>query len=329
MHLRLVLLPGTTVSEPIIRGEVAVAGLDVDVITEVDGRQIRTFADLDAAADLGDVHSIGSSTVIQHTAMGLREPRRFVPVFHARGPKCRNLLVRDDGSVRTPADLRGRRVGVSNYTNTASIWLRGMLQDEHGVNASDITWVEGERDFLNAPTSSSIRREQVGVEAGVDRNRLLGMLQRGEIDALCWTGGGGYYAFYPGGPIDRFCKQQGGIRSLIDDPEVILDYYRRTTMDHITETLAIRESTLAREPEAPALVLALFRRAAEAVRNQMTTEERDLQAREAEVLGRDPFDYRLGTPEINSITTLARYNHEQEITPRVPSLKELVPASLL
>jgi len=328
MHLRLVLLPGTTVSEPIIRGEVAVDGLDVDVITEVDGRQIRTFADLDAAADLGDVHSIGSSTVIQYTAMGQREPRRFVPVFHARGPKSRNLLVRDDGSVRTPEDLRGRRVGVSNYTNTASIWLRGMLQDEYGVKPSDIIWVEGERDFLNAPTRS-IQREQVGAEAGVDRNRLVGMLQRGEIDGLCWTGGGGYYSFYPGGPIDRFCKHQGGIRSLIEDPQVILDYFSRTVMDHITETLAIRDSTLEREPEAPALVLELFRRAADAVRSQMSSEEHALQAKEEELLGRDPFDYRLGKAEINSITTLSRYNHEQEITPRIPSLEELVPASLL
>ena len=328
MHLRLVLLPSTTVSEPIIRGEVAVDGLDVDVITTVDGREIRTFADLDAAADLGDVHSAGSSTVIQYTAMGQREPRRFIPVFHARGPKSRNLLVRDDGSVSTPEDLRGRKVGVSNYTNTASIWIRGMLQDEYGVKASEIIWVEGERDFINAPTRS-IRREQVGVESGVDRNRLVGMLQRGEIDGLCWTGGGGYYSFYPGGPIDRFCRQQGGIRSLIDDPQVILDYYRRSVMDHITETLAIRESTLEREPEAPRLVLELFRRAAEAVRSRMSAEERDLQGKEAELLGRDPFDYRLGTAEMNSIRTLSRYNHEQEIAPRAPSLEELVPASLL
>jgi 4,5-dihydroxyphthalate decarboxylase len=328
MRLRLVLLPGTTVSEPIIRGEVAVDGLDVDVITTIDGRQIRTFADLDAAKDLGDVHSAGSSTVIQYTAMGNVEPRRFIPVFHARGPKCRNLLVRDDSSVTAPQDLRGRRVGVSNYTNTASIWLRGMLQDEYEVAPPDIIWVEGERDFLASDTPS-IRREQVGSEAGVDRNRLLGMLQRGEIDALCWTGGGGYYAFYPGGPIDRFCQQQGGIRSLIDDPAVILDYYQRTFMDHITETVAIRESTLEREPDAPRLLLELFSRAAEVIRSQMSAEERELQTKEAELLSRDPFDYRLGKAEINSITTLARYNREQEITPRAPSLEELVPASLL
>lgn len=328
MHLRLVLLPGTTVSEPIIRGEVGVEGLHIEVITTIEGRPISTFADLDAAADSSDAHACGSSTVIQYTAMGVREPRRFIPVFHARGPKCRNLLVRDDGSVRTAADLRGRRVGVSSYTNTASIWIRGMLQDEYGLKPSEITWVEGESDYVGAPTRS-IPREQVGTQAGRDRHLLVGMLKRGQIDALCWTGGGGYYAFYSGGPIDHFCQQQGGIRSLIDDPEMILDYYRRTQMDHITETLAIRESVLGREPEAPILLLELFRRAAEVVRSRMSPDELELQRKEAELLGRDPFDYRLGQAEINAITTLVRYNQEQEITNRAPPLGELVPAALL
>lgn len=326
MHLRLVLLPGTVVSEPIIRGEVSTDGLELEVITTVDGRPIRSFADLDAAADIGDAHSCGSGTLIQYTALGVREPRRYIPVFHARGPKCRNLLVRDDGQIQAPADLRGRRVGVSSYTNTASIWIRGMLQHEFGVNPSEIMWVEGERDFIRTETRT-VRREPAGTAGAGDRQQLIGMLKRGELDGLCWTGGGGYYAFYPGGPIDRFCREVGGIRPLIDDAEVILDYYQRNQMDHITETLAIRESTLDREPEAPLLLLDLFRKAAALVRERMGPEERELQRKEAEILGRDPFDYRLGSVEVNAIGTLARYNHEQEITPRIPSLEELVPAN--
>jgi 4,5-dihydroxyphthalate decarboxylase len=328
MHLRLGLLLGTSVSEPIIRGEVGLDGLELEVVTTVDGREIRTFADLDAIADQVDVHSAGSSTIIQYTAMGDREPRRFLPVFYARGPKARNLLVRDDDSIRTPADLIGKRIGVSSYTNTASIWIRGMLQHEYGVRPSDVIWVEGEYDYV-ASSTPSVRREQVGQQAGVDRFRLVKMLQSGELDALCWTGGGGYYSIHPGGPVDRFCSQQGGIRPLIGDPEVILDYYHRTQMDHITETLAIRESVLSREPDAPQLLLELFRRSAALVRERMSEDEHALQRKEIELLGRDPFDFQLGPVERNSIAALSQYNFEQEITPRAPSLAELVPPALL
>lgn len=327
MHLRLVLLPTTTVSEPIILGQVSVEGLDLDVVTTIDGRPIRSFGDLDAAGDDSDAHSCGSATLVQYTATGQREARRFLPVFHARGPKCRNLLVRDGGSVREPADLRGKRVGVSSYTNTASIWIRGWLEDEYGVKPSEMTWVEGEPDFIVAQTPS-IRRERAGGGAG-DRQQLIGMLQRGEIDALCWTGGGGYHAFYPGGPIDRFCRERGGIRSLVEDPEVILGYYRRAGVDHITETVAIKESALQREPEAPILLLELFRRSAVLVRERMSPQERELHGKGAELIGHDPFDYRFGAVETNSIRKLAYYNHVQEITPRAPPLEELVPAGLV
>ncbi|MEA2639743.1 MAG: 4,5-dihydroxyphthalate decarboxylase [Chloroflexota bacterium] len=327
MKLRLVLMPGR-VAEPIIQGEVSVPGLDLEVITEVNGHQIRSFADLDAAADDSDAHSVGSGTLIQYTALGEREPRRFLPVFHARGPKCRNILVRDDGSVQTPTDLRGARVGVPSFTNTASIWIRGWLADEYGVQPTEIMWVEGERDFVSVHTPSMHRESpDDGARTG-DRNALVGMLKRGELDALCWTGGGGYYAFYRGGPLDRFCREQGGVRSLVDDPQTILDYYRRTQLDHITETVAIKDSTLKREPESAALLLELFRKAAATARAAMTPEERELQGKEMELIGRDPFDFQFGPFERNSIQRLAFYNHEQEITPRVPSLEELTPPGM-
>lgn len=185
MVVRLVLMP-ETVADPIIGGEVSIPGLELDVVSEMNGRSIRSFADLDAAADDSDAHSCGSGTLIQYATQGQRELRRFLPVFYARGPKCRNILVRDDGSVAKPTDLAGARVGVSSFTNTASIWIRGWLQDTYGLDPSSITWVEGEQDFIAVDTPA-FRRERAGGEG--DRLALIGMLKRGQLDAVCWTGG--------------------------------------------------------------------------------------------------------------------------------------------
>src|SRR5262249_51797690 len=50
--------------------------------------------------------------------------RRYVglPVFPLRNFTARDLYVRRDGSIRQPADLAGKRVGMYSYTASGSIW---------------------------------------------------------------------------------------------------------------------------------------------------------------------------------------------------------------
>lgn len=43
-----------------------------------------------------------------------------------------------------PRELAGRRVGVRAYSQTTGLWVRGILKDEYGVEADQITWVTTE-----------------------------------------------------------------------------------------------------------------------------------------------------------------------------------------
>ena len=57
----------------------------------------------------------------------------------------------------TPADLKGKRGGVPEYSMTAAVYMRGLLQHEYGVKPSDVEWVQGRADRLGRtlpPTSS-------------------------------------------------------------------------------------------------------------------------------------------------------------------------------
>ena len=65
---------------------------------------------------------------------------RFVglPIFTTRRFFHANMLVRRDAGIERPADLKGRRVGVSEYQQTANLWNRGVLQHEWGVATA--TW---------------------------------------------------------------------------------------------------------------------------------------------------------------------------------------------
>jgi 4,5-dihydroxyphthalate decarboxylase len=52
-----------------------------------------------------------------------------------------NLVCATDSTLRGPADLQGRKVGVRAYSQTTGVWIRGLLQSEYGVDLGSITWV--------------------------------------------------------------------------------------------------------------------------------------------------------------------------------------------
>jgi 4,5-dihydroxyphthalate decarboxylase len=65
-----------------------------------------------------------------------------VPVFLVRAFHHGAILVNNKAGIRSPKDLEGKKVGVNRgYTVTTGVWARSILQDEHGVDLSRITWV--------------------------------------------------------------------------------------------------------------------------------------------------------------------------------------------
>ena len=65
-----------------------------------------------------------------------------IPVFLSRMFRHSVVYIRTDRGIQGPADLRGKRIGVPEYQMSAVLWFRGYLQDEYGVAASDISWVQ-------------------------------------------------------------------------------------------------------------------------------------------------------------------------------------------
>jgi 4,5-dihydroxyphthalate decarboxylase len=76
-----------------------------------------------------------------------------------------------------PDALHGRRIGVRAYSQTTALWLRGILQEEHGLRPEDARWVTFEaahvEGFRDPPWSER-------APAGSD---MLAMLRGGDLDA--------------------------------------------------------------------------------------------------------------------------------------------------
>ena len=89
-----------------------------------------------------------------------------IPVFPSRFFRQSCIFVHDGSGIRSPEDLRGKRIGVPEYQMTAAVWARGILADGYGVRAADVEWVQGGLEepvaFHSSPPS---RRESRGLRA--------------------------------------------------------------------------------------------------------------------------------------------------------------------
>src|SRR2546428_1671750 len=80
-----------------------------------------------------------------YTVSMFREPRPFVaiPIFPSRFFRHSCIYVNANSGIREPKDLIGKRVGTPEYQMTAPVWIRGILQDEYGVDPASVEYCTG------------------------------------------------------------------------------------------------------------------------------------------------------------------------------------------
>lgn len=102
----------------------------------------------EAAFDVAEL-SMGS-----HIVTTARGDSRYtgIPVFLSRAFRHNAVWIRTDRGINGPADLAGRTIALPEYQQTAALWVRGMLRDQHGVDTRTIKWrIVGERIAITPP----------------------------------------------------------------------------------------------------------------------------------------------------------------------------------
>src|ERR1700758_1918771 len=111
---------------------------------------------------------------------------RFVglPIFTTRRFFHTSILVRRKSGIETPADLRGKRVGVPEYQQTAALWARGALQHEFGVAPQDMEfWMERAPEHSHGGATGFKPPPDVVVHQIPPEKSIASMLVAGELDA--------------------------------------------------------------------------------------------------------------------------------------------------
>src|SRR5262245_467087 len=124
-----------------------------------------------------DVSEMAIATYVQAKAYG--KPLVLLPAT-MMGRFQHGTILCNAARALTPSELAGKRIGVRAYSQTTAVWVRGVLQNDYGVDLGKVRWVTFEDGHV------AEYREPAGVErAGADKN-LLKMLRDGELDAAIY-----------------------------------------------------------------------------------------------------------------------------------------------
>jgi 4,5-dihydroxyphthalate decarboxylase len=167
-----------------------------------------------------------------YTSALSRGDDRFIaiPVFPSRVFRHSAIYVASTGGIDRVQDLIGKRVGCPQWSQTATIYVRGYLAETAAVPLSLIHWVQAgvneagrpEPAVLKLPADITIRTEP--------HKTLNAMLLAGEIDALISAR-----------PPKAYLDGDPHIRRLFEDYRLVEEeYFRSTGIFPIMHTVAIR-----------------------------------------------------------------------------------------
>lgn len=122
-----------------------------------------------------DVAELAIATFLQAKALG--SPLVLLPATVLARHQHSRLVFNPERGALTPQMLEGRRVGIRSWSVTTSMWVRGILAADYGVELDRVNWVTFE-DAHVAEFSDPPHVER----AGPDKD-LLAMLHDGEVDA--------------------------------------------------------------------------------------------------------------------------------------------------
>jgi 4,5-dihydroxyphthalate decarboxylase len=196
-----------------------------------------------------------SEMSISETLLAVNRRRAFgqgrwdwwgLPIFLSRGHFWGGLYVNAAAGILDLSDLRGKQVGVPDYCMTAALWMRIVLKDLYGIEASEIGWHNlRPREQSQAIALGLDQDPPPGVSIGWEiKDDPIEMLERGELDAAIGLRGPALEA-------------SSKVRKLLPDDgkRVFAEFFQKTGCFQPNHHFVIQRRLLEGQPET---AMALF-----------------------------------------------------------------------
>ena len=298
-------------------GTVRPEGIDLDVlplvVEETFWRMLR-HREFDAA----------ELSLSSYCVSLMKERKDFVaiPVFPSRMFRHSCFAISAKSGIREPKDLAGKRVGNPEYQLTAIVWMKGILQDEYGVDCASPTYLTGgeeepgREEKLKLSLPAKFKVQPIGQTQTLSR-----MIADGEIDAI----------YAPRLP-STFHTEPDKVKRLFPNyVEVEQAYFRKTKIFPIMHVIALRRDLYETNRW---IAVSLMKTFVEAQRRtyadlEMIASQKTMlpwQSAHLEetkrVMGKEWWPYGLAANR-HTLDTFLRYHHEQGLSQRRLTPEEL------
>lgn len=221
-------------TRPLKSGAVKPKGIELDIVNlevhEIFWRMLRNME--------FDVSEMSTSNYL--TEKSTENPRFIaIPVFLSKVYRHGYIFINKKAGIKSPQDLKGKRVGIPEYSMTATVWIRGILQHEYGVAPSDVEWYMGGQE--GGHRQGRIKHgisEDVRIHTVPEDKPLNDMLVSGEIDAMVHAD-----------VLPSIWENNPNVARLFPNyREVEQDYYRRTKIFPIMHSVVIKREIYEANP---------------------------------------------------------------------------------
>jgi 4,5-dihydroxyphthalate decarboxylase len=215
-------------------------------------------------------------------------PLLALPIFLKRGLAQRSLICSLESVFDSPQQLKGKRLGLVNYTSSMPTWMRGVLDEEFQLSRSSLLWITLSRsspETHDEVTVVEIPNEFMGEEIEaweeldgyshkLDRREhfLLSLLEKGEVDAVI------SYQVKIG---------SNRIRPLLRTEDEFWSHYLRGGIYPINHIFVIHEDLASKNPDIGEILLSTLREARKLWVDYLPEEKRKAMENEIDKLGWD------------------------------------------
>jgi 4,5-dihydroxyphthalate decarboxylase len=240
----------------------------------------------EGAYDAGEL-AIGS--FLQAKAFG--RPLVLLPAVVMARFQHNFIVYNAERGTLTPKDLEGRRIAVRAYTQTTGIWVRGILEHEHGVDLSRLRWVCTDDAHVAEYRDPTALVERAGPGAKpLDR-----LLLDGDVDALI--------------PATDLTKDHPNIRHLFPDPNAqAKDWAQKYGTVPVNHYFVVSKALAGARPD---VVREIYR---------LLLESKRLAPPPADGIDFHPFGVEANR---KALELMVQYAVEQQIIPRAFTVEEL------
>jgi len=237
-----------------------------------------------------------------------------IPVFPHRRFRHGYMVKRMDCGVERLQDLDGKRAGIDTLQNSAGLWMRGILQDQYGVDLKTIEWWCQEEEDIPFEPAPWVKVRRIPKGKNIDQ-----MLLDGELEG----------ALYPE-TLPSIRNKSPKVGLFFPDPKAAeIEYFKKSGIFPIMHTVVIKNEILERNPWAAMSLLQAFQKAKEICyermkdpRNLALVWVKEVMEEQRAIFGPDPWPYNLEDNR-KDLEAIIRYGYDQGMMKKKPRPEDL------